>query len=159
MNIRSIVRLAFCLLLCAAAGAIGSAVTAPEIPGWYAGLAKPAWTPPNAAFPIAWTTLYIMMAFALWRLWDRHAPSPERTRAIAFFFVQLALNAIWSPVFFGLHATRAGLAIIILLVFALAATIAASWRVCRLAAWLLAPYFLSVCYAATLNGGIVALNP
>ena len=146
------------MLLCAAVASLGSVVTAPQIPAWYAGLAKPSWTPPNAAFPVAWTILYIMMALALWRLWD-HVPSPVRNRAITLFLIQLALNAIWSPVFFGLHAVRSGLVIIVFLFLALAMTIAAAARTDRVAALLLVPYLLWVCYATTLNMGIVALNP
>lgn len=158
MTLRSAGRLLLCILLCLGVGILESIVTRPEIPTWYAGLIKPWWTPQPFVFPIAWTILYVMMAVTLWRLWDRVAPSAERGKAIAWFFIQLAINAAWSPVFFGWHGTRTALAIIIALLIAVAATMAASARVDRLAAWLLVPYLIWVAYATTVNAGVVALN-
>ena len=149
--------LVFWLAVVAAVGAVGSWVTLPQIPGWYAGLAKPWFTPPNAVFGPAWTTLYLMMAVAVW-LVGRMPPSSARTAAIALFVVQLACNAIWSPAFFGLQAPRLGLAVIAVLLASLAATIAVFWRISRPAALLLVPYLAWVCYATALNGAIVALN-
>ena len=158
MQFRTTIRLAACLVLCVGIGAVQGIVTRPQIAGWYDKLAKPAWTPPSAAFPIVWTALYILMAVALWRLWEKVAPSPARNRAITLFLVQLALNAAWSPLFFGAHAVRAALIEIIVLVIAVALTIMASAQVDRIAAWLLAPYLAWVAYATTLNGGIVWMN-
>lgn len=158
MTFRSILRLLACLVVCLGIGIVGSIFTRPEIPGWYAGLAKPSWTPPPYVFPIAWTTLYVMMAIAFWRLWDRVAPSDARRRAIIFFATQLVLNAIWSPVFFGWHGVRTGLAIIILMAMFIAATIVSTVRIDRLAAALLVPYLGWVLYASTINAGVVALN-
>ena len=145
-------------MLCVGTGAVQGIVTRPQIAGWYSKLAKPSWTPPSSAFPVVWTALYILMAVALWRLWEKAEPSPARNRAIALFFVQLALNAAWSPLFFGAHAVRAALIEIVVLVIAVALTILASARVDRIAAWLLAPYLAWVAYATTLNGGIVWMN-
>lgn len=158
MTFRSILRLLACLVVCLGIGIVGSIFTRPEIPGWYAGLAKPSWTPPPFVFPIAWTALYVMMAVAFWRLWDRVAPSDARRRAIIFFAVQLALNAIWSPVFFGWHGLRTGLAIIVLMAVFIAVTIVSTVRIDRLAAALLVPYLVWVLYASTINAGVVALN-
>ena len=156
--LRSIGRLVLCLVLCMGIGALAGVVTMPEIDTWYAGLAKPSWTPPRIAFPIVWTVLYVLMAVALWRLWDRTAPSPERRDALVFFFVQLALNAAWSPVFFGLHAITVALAIIIALVVTILGAIVTGGRVDRVVPWLLMPYFAWVAYATTLNAGILAMN-
>lgn len=139
-------------------GAIGSMATYPKIPTWYAGLVKPSFTPPDAAFPIVWTTLYVLMAVALWRLWQLHSPSADRHRAVRLYFVQLALNALWSPVFFGMEAIGAGFAIIILLLAAIVATIVAMARIDRIAAWLMAPYLVWVSYATVLNAAILAMN-
>ncbi|QFR33665.1 TspO/MBR family protein [Ancylobacter sp. TS-1] len=158
MKTLSFFRLVVAVGLCLAVGAVGSLATTPKIPTWYAGLAKPTWTPPDAVFPIAWTTLYVLMAVALWRLWQLHAPSPERRRAVLLWFVQLALNAIWSPVFFGMEAPGAALVVVIALWLAIAATLWASARIDRMAAWLLAPYLAWVSYATALNAAIVALN-
>lgn len=151
-------RLLGCLVLMLAVGGIGGAVTSPAIPAWYAGLTKPGWTPPNAAFPIVWTLLYLMMAVSLWRLWDKVPPSAARRTAIGLFLAQLALNAIWSPVFFGLHAIHAGLVIIAALVILLALALRAVFPLDRSAGWLLVPYLAWVCYASTLNAGIAVLN-
>lgn len=158
MKTLSFFRLVIAVGLCLAVGAIGSIATTPKIPTWYAGLAKPSWTPPDAVFPIAWTTLYVLMAVALWRLWQLHAPSPARRSAILLFIVQLSLNAIWSPVFFGMEAIGLALAVIIVLWIAIAATIIASARIDRIAAWLLAPYLAWVSYATALNAAILAMN-
>jgi len=158
MKTLSFFRLVIAVGLCLGVGAIGSIATTPKIPTWYAALAKPSWTPPDAVFPIAWTTLYVLMAVALWRLWQLHAPSPERRNAILLFIVQLSLNAIWSPVFFGMEAIGLALAVIIVLWIAIAATIIACARIDRIAAWLLAPYLAWVSYATALNAAILSLN-
>jgi len=149
--------LVFWLAVVAVVGAVGSWVTLPQIPGWYSGLAKPWFTPPNAVFGPAWTILYLMMAVAVW-LVARMPPSSARTTAIVLFVVQLTCNAIWSPAFFGLQSPRLGLAVIAVLLISLAATIAVFWRISRPAALLLVPYLAWVCYATALNGAIVALN-
>jgi len=158
MRLKSITRLTLSLLLCLGVGILEGLVTRPEIATWYAGLAKPSWTPPPLAFPIAWALLYTLMAVSFWRLWDLPARSPARARAMRLFLVQLALNALWSPVFFGWHGTRTALAIIVALLIAIAATIISALPADRLAAWLLAPYLLWVAYATTINIGVVAMN-
>jgi benzodiazapine receptor len=158
MKLNSMARLAFSVLLCLSVGIVESLVTRPEIPAWYAGLVKPSWTPAPLVFPIAWTVLYILMAISFWRLWDMETRSVARTRAMTWFLVQLFLNALWSPVFFGWHGTRTALFIIMGLLIAIAATMVTASRVERLAAWLLAPYLLWVAYATTINIGVVAMN-
>lgn len=158
MQFPTTIRLAACLVLCLGIAAVQGVVTRPEIAGWYSGLAKPSWTPPTYLFPIVWTALYIMMAVALWRLWEKAAPSPARNWAIILFLVQLAFNAAWSPLFFSAHATRLALIDIMVLLVAITLTMVASTRVDRIATWLLAPYLAWVAYAATLNGGIVWMN-
>ena len=155
----SALRLVVCLALCFTVAVSGAYVTRPEIPTWYATLEKPWWTPPNWLFPVAWNILYALMALSLWRLWRRARDHAEGARrAISLFLLQLALNAAWSPVFFGLHAIRSGLAIMVALVFVLIATILAAHRVDRPAAWLLAPYLGWIMYATSLNIGIALLN-
>ncbi|MBB3770835.1 tryptophan-rich sensory protein [Angulomicrobium tetraedrale] len=158
MKTLSFFRLVVAVGVCLAVGALGSLATTPQIPTWYASLAKPSFTPPAPVFPIVWTTLYVLMAVALWRLWQLHAPSPERRTAILLWIVQLALNAVWSPVFFGMEAIGAGLAIILVLWLAIAATIWAAARIDRIAAWLLVPYLVWVSYATVLNAAIVVMN-
>ncbi len=158
MRLKSIIRLLLSLVLCLGVGIIEGVVTRPEIAVWYAGLVKPSWTPPPIVFPIAWTLLYALMAVSFWRLWNSQTRIRERTQAMTLFLIQLALNALWSPVFFGFHGTRTALVVIMALLVAIAATIRAAFRVDRLAAWLLVPYLLWVAYATTINIGVVAMN-
>jgi tryptophan-rich sensory protein len=144
-------------VLVAAAGYVGSAATLPTIPTWYAGLAKPAWTPPNAVFGPAWTILYLMIAVAAWLVW-RRAGWARGSGAMLLWLVQLVLNTLWSVLFFGLHMVPAAMAEIVLMWIAIAATIVAFRRHARAAAWLLVPYLLWVTYAASLNAGVWWLN-
>jgi tryptophan-rich sensory protein len=141
------------------AGALGTLATSPNIPTWYAGLTKPEFTPPNWAFPAAWTVLYLMMAAALWRVLSRPAQTPGLSGAIAAYFVQLALNALWSWVFFAYRSPLSGLAVIVLLLAAILETIRRFAPLDRSAAWLLAPYLAWVLYATALNLAIWRLNP
>lgn len=151
---RPVLALLACLLLVFAIAALG----APFPPGvWYAGLEKPAFNPPNWVFGPAWSVLYVLIAIATWRLW-RVPASPARTRALQFHGVQLALNAAWTPVFFGLQALGAALGIIVVMWLAILATIVAAWRVDRPASVLLWPYLGWVGFASVLNASIWWLN-
>lgn len=147
---------ALCLTAPFVAAAIGGLFTASNIASWYDLLVQPSWTPPSWVFGPVWTGLYLLMSIAAFLVW--RAGKRERNFSISIFFAHLVLNALWSVVFFGLHATGYALGII----FALWLTII--WLMVlfapqsRVAAWLLAPYLLWVTYAATLNLGIVLLN-
>lgn len=145
--------------LCEAAGVIGAFFTASAIPGWYAALAKPAFAPPSWLFGPVWTTLYLLMGVAAWLVWRNKRTAPLlRRRALRLFFIQLVLNAVWSPVFFGLHSLGGALVLIVLLWFAVVATIAAFARVSRTAAWLLVPYLAWVTFATYLAYAFWTLN-
>lgn len=135
-----------------------SLITQPNIPTWYAGLAKPGFTPPNWAFPVAWTLLYALMAYALWRILSLPKDRPGRSAAVTTFFVQLALNGLWSFAFFGGRSPLAGLVVIVALIVAIIATMRAFGRLDRTAALLLAPYLAWVAYATALNATIWRLN-
>lgn len=121
---------------------------------WYATLNQPGGTPPDAAFPIAWTLLYIAMAVAAWRVWRVRGIGHE----LGLFVLQLALNALWMPVAFGAQALGWALWVIIILWLAVAATLVAFWRADRLAGLLFVPYLAWVSYAVYLNAGLVWLN-
>jgi benzodiazapine receptor len=142
------------LLLCYAAASLGAFFMPGE---WYAGLQKPAWNPPAWIFGPVWTALYTMMAVAAWLVWKRGGFKSQRW-LLGLFLVQLALNALWTPLFFGLHQTGLAFAEIILMWLAIAATIAAFSKVHRPAAWLLVPYLAWVGFAAVLNGTLWRLN-
>ena len=145
------------LLLVFAVSGLGSLVTLPKIPGWYAGLAKPSFNPPPWLFGPVWTILYVMMAVAAWRVWLT-VPGTQRRAALTWFFIQLAFNALWSPVFFGLERPRLALAVIVALLVSLAVTTFKFVAADRVAGWMLAPYLAWVAFATALNGAIVALN-
>jgi len=158
MRFKSVLRLAASLSMCLGVGVLESIVTKPEIATWYASLTKPSWTPPPLVFPVAWTVLYILMAISFWRLWETEQRAAARSKAMVLFLVQLALNAAWSPVFFGWHDTKTALVIVVALLIAIGATILVASRVDRGAAWLLTPYLAWVAYATTINAGVVAMN-
>jgi tryptophan-rich sensory protein len=142
---------------CAAAGAIGSiaSVNAGE---FYATLDKPRWAPPAAVFGPVWTALYALMAVAAWVVWRERSWARART-ALGLFVVQLLVNALWSWLFFAWR--RGGLAFvdIVVLLALLVATMITFARIRKLAAWLLAPYLLWVCFAAVLNWTVWQQNP
>jgi tryptophan-rich sensory protein len=156
--VRSLGPLAASLLLCLAVAAGSGLFTAMSVGDWYPALAKPWWTPPSAVFGPVWTVLYLTMGLALWLVWSRAGPQPVR-RAGWLFGAQLALNAAWSPLFFGLRSPGAALVAIGALWLAIAATVFAFWRVERVAGALLLPYWAWVTYAAALNWAIWRLNP
>ena len=125
---------------------------------WFDALAKPGFMPPGWMFGVAWTILYILMGVAL-ALILAEPPSNRRRLALILFAAQLALNFAWSPIFFGGHDIRLG-QIVIFAMLVLAAAAAALFRGIRpLAGWLLLPYLLWLCFAASLNTAIDRLNP
>ncbi len=142
------------LALCFAAS--GTAVFV-SVDGWYAGLLKPSWNPPAWVFGPVWTLLYVMMAVAAWLVW-REGGWKEQGRALGLFLLQWLLNALWTPLFFGMHRPGLAFAEIILLWLALAATLVSFWRVRRPAGVLLMPYLAWVSLAAVLNFTIWRLN-
>ena len=145
------------LAICFAAASIGSYLTTPHLDGWYAGLAKPAFNPPNWVFPVVWPILYLLMAIAAGRVASL-AHGTARSTAVAFFIVQLILNVLWSFAFFGRENPSAGMITIVILIAAIAATMILFWRLDRLGGLLMLPYLAWVVFAAVLNGSIVALN-
>jgi tryptophan-rich sensory protein len=140
------------LAACFAAGSTGGLFP----PGpWYERLNKPSWTPPNWLFPVAWTTLYLCMAAA----GARAAISPDNGLAMALWALQIALNGLWTPVFFGLRNMRLGLIVLMALWVSVAASMAALWMVDWVAGLLFAPYLVWVTVAGALNLSVIRLNP
>jgi len=125
--------------------------------GWYAELAKPAWNPPGWLFGPVWTVLYAMMAVAAWLIWLRGGWKMQR-RALGLYLVQWALNALWTPIFFGMQRPGLAFAEIILLLVAICATLVSFWRISRVAGVLLLPYTLWTSFAAVLNFAIWQMN-
>lgn len=126
--------------------------------GWYAGLLKPAWTPPARVFGPVWTVLYTLMAAAACVVWANRRTHDIRRPMLAFA-VQLGLNLLWSVLFFGLRSPTAAFAEIVVLVALVATTLVLFHRVNRWAGYLLIPYLLWVVYASTINLGVATMNP
>lgn len=133
----------------AVAAAGGGVATRRSVATWYPRLRKPSWTPPSRSFGPVWTVLYAQMAYSAHRV--AQSSDPRRRRALALWWLQLGLNAAWTPVFFGARRPGAGAVVICTLLPAVAATAAASARVDRQAGLLYAPYLAWSTYAAALN--------
>ena len=128
------------------------------LPGdWYAGLRKPSWNPPNWIFAPVWTALYATMAIAAWLVWIRGGFAGQRV-ALSLFLVQLLFNALWSPLFFGLHNPVLAFVDIVLLWLAVLATVVGFWKTRPLTGALLVPYLAWVTFASVLNFAIWRLN-
>lgn len=151
-------KLAVCVAVSEAAGIIGSFFTMPAIPKWYATLSKPELAPANWLFAPVWTALYALMGIAAFLVWQKGLDRKDVKVALSIFGAQLALNALWSIIFFGLRAPGMALAEIAVLWLVIVATITAFAKVSKPAAWLLAPYLLWVSFAAYLNYAIWTLN-
>jgi benzodiazapine receptor len=139
------------------AAAIGSAATATSVGTWFVTLNKPSWNPPGWLFGPVWTTLYVLMAIAAWRVW-RRAEAAAARRTLVWFGAQLALNALWSVLFFGLRRPGWAFAEIFVLWSVLATLLIRFWRADRVAGALWAPYVAWVSFATVLNGSIWWLN-
>ncbi|MDJ1009062.1 MAG: TspO/MBR family protein [Paracoccaceae bacterium] len=147
-----IVLFAIFLAACFGAGATGAMFPPGE---WYERLAKPSWNPPNWVFPVAWTLLYLCIAAAA----ARAATVPGSAYGMAFLAVQFSLNALWTPVFFGLRRMKAALVVVLCLWVAVAATMLAFFQLDTLAGALFIPYLLWVTVASALNYTVWRMNP
>lgn len=151
---RGLLALAGWVLLCFAAASLGGLFGLGE---WYDSLKKPPWNPPGWIFGPVWTALYTMMAVAAW-LVSRQGGWGKQRKPLLVFLTQLVLNALWTPLFFGLQRPGLAFAEIVLLWLAIAATIAAFRPVSRAAMLLLVPYWAWVSFAAALNFTLWRLN-
>lgn len=154
---RDLAGLAGFLLLSLAVSALGGLATATSVATWYPTLAKPPFNPPDWIFAPVWTTLYVLMAFAAWRIW-RMPASKRRSQALVAYLIQLALNVVWSVLFFSCQAIGMALAEIIVLLAATIVTLVLFWRLNRLAGVLLLPYPVWVAFATVLNVSLWMLN-
>jgi len=125
---------------------------------WFAALQKPFFMPPGWAFGVVWPILYLLMGIAL-AMVLAEPPSPRRRKALILFFIQLALNFAWSPIFFAAHDITLGKYVIFVMTVTAAAAAGQFMRLKRRAGLLLIPYLAWLIFAATLNSGIEDLNP
>lgn len=147
-----------CLAICFLPGGFGARFTASVQSDWYAHVVKPWFMPPGWLFGPVWGLLYTLMGVTLYILWQQRSQGRPAKIALICFLIQLALNAAWTPVFFGLCAPLAAACIIVVLWAMIMATLAVSIPVSKPAAWLLAPYLAWVTFATILNGAIANLN-
>jgi benzodiazapine receptor len=152
-----LVALLIILVTCFSVAGLGGATTRPALEGWYRNLRKPSWNPPNWAFPVAWSLLFLLMAVAAWLVW-RERGHPLAWWGLGLFALQLAGNALWSFLFFGKRSPGAALVEVVPFLGVIVATAFLFHAVTPLAGWLLAPYIAWVSFATVLNFEIWRLN-
>jgi benzodiazapine receptor len=150
--VRPYLTLVFFVVLVLGGGTLIGLMTLPG--DWYAELIKPSFNPPNWVFAPVWTLLYLVIAIAGWRTWQRGSLTAPMTA----WFIQLGLNFIWSPVFFGAHHIGLALAVIIALLAAILSFIVTAWPRDHVASWLFVPYAAWVAFATLLNAALWRLN-
>lgn len=138
------------------AGGLGAFFTISGIEGWYSTLNKPSWNPPNWLFAPVWTLLYILMGIACYLIWK--SDHPRKKALLQLYAVQLILNALWSPAFFGMQSPVFGLLVIIPLLIAIIFCVLKFRSVNPIASRLMVPYLLWVSFATVLNATIWWLN-
>lgn len=158
MKISNSLKLVACIIISESAGIIGSLFTTPSIDGWYEGIIKPSFNPPNWVFGPVWTTLFALMGCSLYLVWKKGFERKDVRIAVGIFAVQLILNTLWSIIFFGIHNIALALIEIVILWLAIFATIISFAKISRLAAWLLVPYIAWVSFAMYLNYTLWILN-
>lgn len=181
MKFNNAIKVLISIIICELAGIVGSVFTTPEIKGWYAGLEKPSFSPPNWIFGPVWTILFILMGISLYLVWAEKWQAKDSGRMqkikawniysqklwqgqwskiniILIFALQLILNIVWSFLFFGMHSPQLAFFEILMLWFTILFTILNFYRVSKLAAYLLVPYIFWVSFAAILNYFIWMLN-
>ena len=141
-----------------AVGAVSGFFTTTSVNGWYAGVNKPSFNPPNWLFAPVWTSLYILMGIACFIIWNNNAETKEKQVALRFYGIQLGLNFLWSFIFF--YAQQPGWAFIeIILMWIMILLTTLSFRkISAVSAWLLVPYICWVSFASVLNFAIWYLN-
>ena len=147
------------IVTCVVIGAIAGLLTQKGVDTWYTTIQKPSFNPPNWVFAPVWSTLYVMMGIAAGLVWHEMDRQKETVRkALKFFAIQLALNALWSFLFFGLHNPMLALIEIILLWLMIYETFVQFNKVNKISGYLFIPYLLWVTFALTLNASIWWLN-
>jgi translocator protein len=138
------------------AGGLGAFFTFSSVSSWFPTLLKPSWNPPSWLFGPVWTLLYVLMGIACYLIWK--SDHPQKNALLKLYAVQLILNALWSPAFFGMQSPFLGLMVIIPLWVAILLCIIQFKRVSLVAAGLMVPYLLWVTFATALNTAIFVLN-
>lgn len=158
MKKENTIKLIISIALCQAAGLIGSVFTAPAIAGWYSGLIKPGFNPPSWVFGPVWTLLYTLMGLSLYLIWREGIKQKKVRQAVIIFIIHLAFNTVWSIIFFGFQSPAWAFVDIILLWLMIGLIIHYFWKIKKLSAYLLIPYWAWVSFAAVLNFYLWRLN-
>lgn len=154
----NIITFLICLAIPLLIGFIGSQFTMESVKTWYTTINKPSFNPPNWVFAPVWTTLYILMGVASFRVWQKRKSAEWFHWAVIIYLVQLAFNLMWSFIFFELHQIGFALIEIILLLMLIVINAFIFYRFDRLTAWLFLPYFVWVSFATYLTYSIFTLN-
>ena len=155
---KNFIKLILSIAGCELVGILGTPFTLAAIPTWYATLNKPMFAPPNWVFGPTWTLLYFLMGVSFYVIWQQGWKKKAVKTAGKFFLAQLALNFLWSPIFFGLRSPLLGLIIIVAMWILIIMTMKKFYPLSKLAFSLLLPYFLWVSFATMLNAAILILN-
>ena len=153
---KNIIKFAAAIIICFAPGVIGSYFTAATVDTWYLTLAKPALNPPGWAFGVVWPILYLLMAIALYLIWN--ARTTQKRLPLNLFYAQLILNGLWSIFFFGLKSPFYALIELLILWILIVLVMAEFYSINKWSVYLLAPYIAWVSFAAYLNYSIWVLN-
>jgi len=155
---KKIIRPILFILACQLVGIVSTPFTIASIPTWYKALEKPFFAPPNWVFGPAWTLLYALMGISAYLIYQKGFKKPQVKHVLRLFGLQLFVNFIWTPIFFGLHAPMLGLVVILIMWMLIVLTIHRFFYLSKLAAVLLLPYLAWVSFATLLNAGIAFLN-
>ncbi|OIO52721.1 TspO protein [Candidatus Uhrbacteria bacterium CG_4_10_14_0_8_um_filter_58_22] len=158
MKTRNVIKFFVAVVVSQLAGAVGALFTVSSVSTWYTELTKPAFTPPGWIFGPVWTMLYLLMGVAAFLVWKEGWSRNGVRLALGLFLLQLALNALWSVIFFGRNFVGWAFIEIILLWLAILSTALSFRRISRTAFWLMLPYLLWVSFAGYLNISIWLLN-
>lgn len=157
MDKKSVLKLTGSILICQSAGIIGSLATGEKALTWYNSLNRPEFSPPNWLFAPVWIILYLLMGVSLFMVLKTENCS-EKKQALIIFGIQLFLNALWSPVFFGLKSLMGGFFVIVLLLVFVFITFYKFYKISKVASYLLIPYIFWVSFASGLNLSVWLLN-
>lgn len=156
MKRENLVSLIGSILICQAVGVLGTVATVSSITGWYGLLNKPFFTPPSYIFGPVWFVLYCLMGISLYLVWQKKKASCEE--GVCYFWAQLALNCLWTFIFFGAKNLWFSFLVIVFLWVMIFLTILKFRKISIKASWLLVPYQIWVSFAALLNFSVALLN-
>jgi translocator protein len=159
MKLNKTIKIIVLVITCLVVGFLSGQVTRDAITTWYPTIIKPSFNPPNWLFGPVWSLLYAMMGVAAGLVWAKIDRNQEVVKkALLFFGIQLALNTLWSYLFFGLHNPFLAFIEIILLWLMIYETYSQFKKIDKIAGYLLLPYLAWVGFASILNGSIWWLN-